>query len=80
MCSDERISKYEFGINICEHFKLLKSLINPISIKEMKHLVKRPMDMSLSNKKLKELLNTKVKPLKYQIEILKNEEKNKINI
>lgn len=80
VCSDERISKYEFGINICEHFKLLKSLINPISIKEMKHLVKRPMDMSLSNKKLKELLNTKVKPLKYQIEILKNEEKNKINI
>lgn len=78
--SDERVSKYEFGINICESFQLLKSLVKPISIEEMKHLVKRPKDMSLSNRKMKDLLGTTIMPIKSQIEILKKEEKNKINI
>lgn len=48
---DDRISKYEFGISIAEHFGLNNSLINKGKVVDKPELVLRPKDMSLSNKK-----------------------------
>ena len=56
--SDERISKYDFGILIAELFGLDKSLIEKGSIKNNKSLIQRPSDMSLSNFKIKNLTKT----------------------
>ena len=47
--NNERISKLEFGIKIANIFKLNANLINGINFADMKNLVKRPLDLSLSN-------------------------------
>ena len=71
--SNERITKFDFGLSIVKHLKLNKGLILPIKIEGKKHLVKRPKDMSLSNKKLQNTLGYNVKPINNQIsEIIKN--------
>lgn len=49
--SDERISKYDFGIAIAENFSLNKSLIRRGKMADKPDLVQRPLDMSLSNRK-----------------------------
>lgn len=53
---DERISKYEFGCSLAARFNLDSKLIIPTSIKDRKDLVTRPLDMSLSNGKVCNLL------------------------
>ena len=50
--SNERISKLDFGLKIANEFSLDKNLISSASIKERNDLVDRPIEMSLSNKKL----------------------------
>ena len=65
--SNERISKYDFGILIAESLNLPKSLILQGSISKRKDLVKRPKDMSLSNDKLKTKLNIKINTISNQI-------------
>ena len=72
----ERMSKYEFGIKIAKHFNFDKVLINKISINAKSNLVKRPKDMSLSNKKLCQVLNSEMASFHEQLETLK-EQKNK---
>ncbi len=68
---NERISKYDFGILIAEIFGLNKNLIEKGLIVNNKNLVQRPKDMSLSNHKIKNLLNISHFPsLKEQIEKL----------
>jgi len=57
---DERISKYQFGMKVAEHFNLNPKLIEPDSLTSQTNLVKRPHDMSLSNQKTSDLLK---KPL-----------------
>ena len=52
---DERISKYQFGLKVAKVFNLNSKLIYSKKIKYFK-LVKRPLDMSLSNSKLKKIL------------------------
>lgn len=54
--SDDRISKYDFGILIAEEFGLDKSYIESCSLQSKSNLVIRPYDMSLSNQKVKKLL------------------------
>mgnify|MGYP003951790705 CR=1 FL=1 len=54
--SNKAISKFLFGQKIAHIFNLDKSLIVPISIKDKK-LVIRPKNLSLSNKKVANLLN-----------------------
>lgn len=49
--SDDRISKYDFGIAIAENFSLNKSLIRRGKMADKPGLVQRPLDMSLSNRK-----------------------------
>lgn len=51
VAGNERISKYEFGIRLADHFGLDKNLIKVAKFSERKDLVKRPRDLSLSVKK-----------------------------
>ena len=53
ICSNDRISKYNFGLKICDYFNLEKKLIIPISIDKAKDLVIRPRDTSLNNFKIR---------------------------
>jgi len=48
----ERISKYEFGLIISSKFNLDSNLIEPYHLALSENFVRRPMDMSLSNKKV----------------------------
>jgi dTDP-4-dehydrorhamnose reductase len=78
--SDDRISKYEFGVLIAEEFGLNKSFINKSTIKSHSNLVNRPVDMSLSNKKVRDLLGRNLGTVKQHIEQLclqESEEKTK---
>ncbi len=70
--SNERISKFDFGLKIAEEFSFDKKLIKSISIKKRNDLVERPLDMSLSNKKLRGE-GIKIKSFDSQIRDLKNQ-------
>lgn len=73
---NERLSKYDFGCKIAKQFALPEHLIKRISIKEKPELVKRPLDMSLSNQKLINILGRKLNDLDTDISDLSNFEKN----
>ena len=80
VCSNQRISKYQFGILISNKIKKIQHRIIKNSIKNFK-LVKRPLDMSLSNKKLINKLKILKKELDifYQIKLLFKQKKYEIN-
>ena len=68
--SNERISKFDFGIMIAEMMNKDKSLIIPIEIETKKDLTLRPKDMSLSNEKLKKSIKMDIESLRNQINFL----------
>jgi dTDP-4-dehydrorhamnose reductase len=70
-----RISKYEFGIRLCERFGLDSGLACPVKIRERKDLVKRPYDLSLSNQKMESLLGRIVGDINGNIDMLWSQEK-----
>ncbi len=49
---DDRLSKYDFGMNIADFFALDKGLIKAINFSAQQGLVNRPLDMSLTNNKV----------------------------
>jgi dTDP-4-dehydrorhamnose reductase len=57
---DERISKYEFGLQLAGRLGLDNGLIKPGSIADRPNLVQRPCDMSLSNQKVCAFLGRKL--------------------
>jgi dTDP-4-dehydrorhamnose reductase len=65
--SDDRISKYDFGILIAEEFGLDKTKIERCSIYNKLNLVRRPHDMSLTNQKVKKLLGKNLGTVKQHI-------------
>jgi dTDP-4-dehydrorhamnose reductase len=65
--SDDRISKYDFGVLLAEQFALDKSYIKRCSLQSNTNLVRRPTDMSLSNQKTRELLGRKLGTVKNDI-------------
>jgi dTDP-4-dehydrorhamnose reductase len=69
--SDERISKYAFGLLLCEKFGLSSHLIKRGNISSIKLLAPRPNDMSLSNKKLKQILGVGSVSVSNQLDLLK---------
>lgn len=71
---DDRVSKYEFGMKLASKFSLDSSLIQSGNIVENKSLVKRPLDMSLSNKKISFFLNKKIGGLNEHLARLENQE------
>ena len=76
--SNERITKYDFGILISKYMNEDKELIVPIKIEEKIDLVIRPKDMSLNNKKIKDSINMNIKTINDQVlELIK---KSKIKI
>ena len=58
--SDERISKYEFGLKIAKEFNLDSSYLIPGLIQDQEAFVRRPHDMTLSNKKVCDLLGRRL--------------------
>lgn len=72
--SDDRISKYDFGILIAEEFGLDKTKIERCSIYNKLNLVRRPHDMSLSNQKVKKLLGKNLGTVKQHISQLHQQE------
>lgn len=71
---DERISKYQFGLKVAEHFKLDSNLINVGNISDNLSLVKRPADMSLSNEKTCNMLGRNLGGIDEQLIRLKEQE------
>lgn len=63
LVGDERISKYDFGLGIANTFGLDARLIKPTLLAERKDLTRRPLDLSLSNRKMREILTTKLPAL-----------------
>jgi dTDP-4-dehydrorhamnose reductase len=72
--SDDRISKYEFGITIANEFNLDKNYIKPGFFRSHSALVQRPIDMSLSNNKVRGLLGRKIGIVADQIKRLHDQE------
>ena len=73
ICSNERITKYQFGLLIAKVFGYSKELIKPISIHDIPNLTHRPKDMSLSNHELCKFLETSIPSLEKQIHQMKLE-------
>lgn len=76
--SDDRISKYDFGIAIAEYFELDRSLIKRGKMSQKPGLVQRPYDMSLSNRKASSLLGHPLGGLKQHLSRLLEQEKSGI--
>jgi dTDP-4-dehydrorhamnose reductase len=55
---DERLSKYQFGLNIAHRFGLGADVLKAGKIGDARSLVRRPRDMSLCNQKLRAALGT----------------------
>ncbi len=72
--SDDRISKYDFGMLLAEEFGLDKSFIHKSSLQSKSNLVKRPADMSLSNQKVRDLLGRNLGTVKQHIAQLHKQE------
>ena len=81
VCSNESVSKFQFGDIICKVFNYNENFIKPISIENKKNLVKRPHNMSLDNTKLKKYIKMAIPSLKKQIRTMRkdftNEKKKK---
>ena len=73
ICSNERITKYQFGLIIANVFGHENTLLHPSSIDEVANLTLRPKDMSLSNHKLCAFLGTSIPSLEEQIRALKHD-------
>ena len=73
---DERLSKYDFGLKIADKFDLDEGLIKPGLLREEASLVRRPYDMSLSNRKACRLLGKELGVVEDQIARLHQEECN----
>jgi dTDP-4-dehydrorhamnose reductase len=57
---DERISKYDFGLRLANHFQLDARLVRRGSLSDHHGLARRPHDMSLSNRKTCDLLGRRL--------------------
>jgi len=58
LCGSERLSRLEFGFQLCEIFGFNKKLIIPISVDDIEFKDKRPKDCSMSNEKSMNVLKT----------------------
>lgn len=70
LVGDERISKYEFGLRLAEHFGLPVELICRTQIASASLRARRPNDMSLSNAKARDQLGRALGGIDEYIKIL----------
>ena len=71
-----RLSKFAFGLKLAKEFGLNQSLIKPTQISKKSFLVKRPLDMSLSNKKVVDFLGRELGTIDDHISRLRKQEEN----
>jgi dTDP-4-dehydrorhamnose reductase len=69
--SQDRISRYDFGILVSEIFNLEKYLIKEAYMSDMMWIARRPKDSSLNNKKSLLTLNNRPVNVKDEIKFLK---------
>jgi len=77
--SGTRVSKYQFGSLVAKRFGLNESLIKKGLLQDNPNLVKRPLDMSLSNIKLINTLGRNIVSLEEQVELLYMQNLEKLN-
>ena len=65
--SNERMTKYDFGLLIAKAMNENKDLITPISIEEKTDLILRPNDMSLNNSKFLDSTKMTIKSINDQV-------------
>ena len=65
--SNERVSKYEFGLMLLKTFNLDNKIIKKGFFNDISGLTKRPMDMTLSNKKLCDFMSHDIETLEHQL-------------
>lgn len=71
---DDRISKFQFGVRLAERFKLDASLIRSGRLADRTDLVRRPLDMSLSNQKVTNMLGARIGGLAEHLTMLYQQE------
>ncbi len=69
--SNEKISKYEFGLKVLNYHRMDVTNVKKISINDLK-LVKRPLNMALSNNKLKNFLKIQTPSIDDQLNLFFN--------
>ena len=69
--SNEKISKYGFGLKVLNYHRMDVSNVKKISINDLK-LVKRPLNMALSNNKLKNFLKIQTPSIDDQLNLFFN--------
>ena len=79
LVGDTRISKYEFGLLLADEFNLDKSLINIGSLADNPSLIRRPLDMSLSNLKAKKVLGRELGGVRQHLARLHQQETHTIS-
>jgi dTDP-4-dehydrorhamnose reductase len=72
--SNERVSKYEFGLRIARQFNLNIELITPGLLNQDAAVVKRPKDMSLSSNKINRIIPLLRTSMDEQIKMLYDQE------
>lgn len=71
----ERISKFEFGMQIAEMFELDPSYISPGHMGDQPSIVRRPLDMSLSDQKIVNVLGRNLGSVKQHLTQLRQQER-----
>ena len=77
---NNRVSKLEFGLELVKVFGLNIELINEGSITDKNELVKRPKDMSLSNQKVIDFLESQIISLDDQFKLLISQEERRFEL
>ncbi|MFC4313404.1 SDR family oxidoreductase [Steroidobacter flavus] len=76
--ADERLSKHDFGLRLAQHFELDAAPLRAGRLAEQTSLVRRPLEMSLSNQKARQLLGRPLGSVDEQIERLKKQRELKL--
>lgn len=67
---DDRVSKYQFAMQLASIFDLDRTLISSVSVRSQNNRIVRPKDMSLSNKKVTKELNINVGGIKEHLSLM----------
>jgi len=70
VCGADRLSKYDFCMQLAQKFELPKELVQESSIQDFEFAAPRPSDMSLSTKKLSTFLGRKLPSIDEGLETL----------
>jgi dTDP-4-dehydrorhamnose reductase len=73
------VSKHQFGLKVAKEFRLDPSLILAGKITDREDLVRRPLDMSLSNQKARRVLRRGLGSVDEQLHRLRQQEELQLN-